>query len=620
MTTSVGTFQLKARPPVSPVGSADDGDTEQSFREMHLTLHDWMLKELPSVSPLHPDSLELLTQGQAAEELFHFVTTRLHTEGHTRTIRAVLALADQTATVEVDHSPTKGTKSPHDESRISMLQEEIAQAEQQLVALQARIADSSSPISEAASPTATRLHDGYDNVFSATSTSPSETRVAARRALADSLSASCAAAESALPVLHGLLERTDVTSSALNMSPTSSPHEAQVVQSANLQEAIYDIAVEFLNSPADEVQLGTDVASLIDGDVHSVASMLISCVRDATRRRAGALASGQSAGSDGVPVASGGGANNSSVLDEAFSTSRDLQLRAAAACRVKMHEARICKEQTDGVVKGSAVGRVRELRQSYAGLEGERAVLAFASQAMARQGGVDGSGHGLEEDGQFESDAMLRVQRETTVRRGEAKVSELKAAVTRLVQGSVRRLTELRVKAGEMDDDGGMLKDRVLTAVDCGRWRGDMVEKAIQQAEQWDGDVRPQDTCDRSLQLTAADGQTAGGGRHTDVASAAALVRLAEVQGWRVECERVCRGLELQADVAAENREQVLQRVDKGLMENVESALQAARDCHDKEAVAVQKEMRNWAVEPGKEAAHWLFQTYQNEHVDRFAN
>ena len=146
---------------------------QQRLTPLQEAIERWVADELPTVPQLHKQTLRHLTQTPGGDKLFQFLTTRVHTQKHTETIRANLLL-----------HPNQGFSAPVDsDDEVERLRQELIDAEQRLSRVRDKI-QRKRRRKEQKLQKANKLQDGYTAIFPNTCQS---TRSAGRTALTESL-------------------------------------------------------------------------------------------------------------------------------------------------------------------------------------------------------------------------------------------------------------------------------------------------------------------------------------------------------------------------------------------------------------------------------------------------
>lgn len=608
------------------------------------SLQRWIAEELPSVPPLHPETLQLITQGEAAEELFLFLTTRVHTRERTRAIRALLALSkgdDDDVTVnknvEDDDDADGDKRRARNNAELEKLRAQVLQAERQLSQLRSSIKRQCAERREMSGMQ--QLGDGYDTVFAGNeATNERATRRAASNALADGLVPLQGAAMDAKTALETLWD-------------DSQKGRMTEEEASDLRDAVRDVARNALTDPpfADELEL--DLNALVRGSAAATAAALATAVRETSRARAASqpstlppssspmllLTSGRSkanskAGQETEAEAEPNSGIEADVVRAARECAQDAQLRAGAAWReMRAAIARAERRAAAAAADSSLSGRAAEVRVCVAELEAERAVLRFATAAPDTFGKKE-----LQEDGEkvdrfFKASTIAstwsngdddeevkvladtRAQREAAVANAVCRARDLCAATTRAATASAARLAQLRNCAADAARHAESVATAAALAVEAGERRAASTERALRSADEWfppPSSPNPSPfPADHAICTPHAALHAHSKGNHSSPLQLPVLlanVRAEDMLAWAAECERVRKGLQARADVVAENRQRVFSRVDGAVTTAITNALRAAREGREQIAAAAQREMRNWATEPAKHAVRCL--------------
>lgn len=584
------------------------------------SLRQWITDQLPSIPSPKPDTLRALTQGQAAEELFDYLTTRVRTVEQTAVIRALLALHEP---IDENTGELISKYRNHDEQEadVHSLRAQVLEAEQRLSRLQNLAFEKCGPrrVPE-------KQYIGTSGMFAISGAMGiGNTKVAARNALTENVQAARDAVGNATIALQALCE-------AIKVEPTNT--------TSRLHAAIEMTAAIALDDPPNTDELEMDIESLTPhSDPSILAATLLEALRDSVRLRAaaGVLANNTDLQTDMIDDSS----VMATVVESARDTVQDAQLRIGSAWRnkclaVEAAEKRIKENQ------GELTGRTGEIRVCVAELEAERAVLTFATKIqdsipdyinVTNKCNVNLECDQEKEDKESNSERYimdLRTQREASVALAEQRVRDLQMAAVQLATGSASQLGTVRASAQTAAQDASKVTNHITQAIRTGRRRAGAIEHALRAIDiypntmltfrhsQYDSESQPGveearpsldgDESDKNSFSSKDDNEKKrGNGSQGDVVMGLRAVRKADVEIWALECSRIALGLSNRANVAVENRARGLRRVDEQIVQTVSQALSAAQQCREKEAVQAQQEMRNWATEPGRQATRWIF-------------
>lgn len=573
------------------------------------SLRCWIHTQLPDLPDIPDETLDLLMQHDVTQRLFRFLTTRVHTASRARDIRAVLELA-RTGDSDADdgeHDENGNDSNDEDQQHdrtVAELRQKIASAQDDLSTARADLTKKPRCSRQSARSKEDALNDGYDGVFTGRGGKACKTRAAARRILKQRLDLVRQMAGDA----YGLFGAYDMSSGTLSgtspsskLSPSSASGARVSTIAGQLHAHVSALTADALMDAPDDTHLLAHINDMISGDdAHTVARLLQPAVREAARRRAyscesnfedmtrtslteQSIAASHETGHEEKPVH--GYARTSHF---AMETARDVQLRAGAVWRARGRAATAAAARVESLerkrVGKSDYGHMSGL---YARMDGERAVLEYATQASVAGdwAAIDGNSSDVDEVSQ------LRQQRESAYIAASNRIDKLEQAIARISGGSLRALEAAVATAQQDVRYAPLVRDATRRAVREARHAADIVESAVEGTRRWHGSG-------------AGDGRV--GDIECDEDINATNLRMAAVDNWRKASVQSLKNLRIRSDVVAENRLQTMQKVESRLANIVSDAVKVEGVRRETQAMSALHELRTWAAEPAKEVVRQL--------------
>lgn len=549
-------------------------------------LRQWIASELPHLSNISDETLQLLTQHTTTQRLFGFLTTRVRSAAHVRAIRATLQLTS------FEHESGPNSKEQVEEGRthdeiVEHLQDEIASAEQQLLALRSQLLKNGTSLDHHMS-TDGFLNDGYDRVFSGRGGQSSSARLAAQEIFTNRLDSVSQAGSKSITLLHNYSQSSPKTSLS---SPTKLA--SQGIRQSNaaglLQSQVCALAADALDDALDDSDLRVHVDAIIEGaSANAIAQLLRPAVREAARRRAcfvdppaDVMALAESGTLDDISPTTNG-------REEVMDIARDYQLKAGSFWQTRLQDlkgaSKRVEQHNDG---GNGLLQSRSGRELFAYVEGERAALKLMTQTSlaADRAAVD------RDTSDVNDITDLRKQKERAYITASARIDKLEKATTRIASSSMNALDESLLAARQDTVCASLLRDDVRHCVSAAHSAMDAVKRVIEETRQWDGH-------NNATKLTAE--------KVFPEAKESPRIRVKVANGWKKVWQHECKRLRMLADVVADNRTQTMLVVEQYLMEQLEVALEVETRRKETHAAFALHDLRLWDAEPGREALRQL--------------
>lgn len=502
----------------------------------------WITTQLPHLKSPSAETLERLTQGPAAEQLWNFVTTRVRSDESARSIRATLALSKIPPVPPPSESYT---------AELCSIVAGTAKVEAELSALRASLNSQTVPQS-------LRHASLFGNAPG--DVTPNQTYNASNQALCSVLSDS----EETLTELISNLQTSAWRDHCIDQEDMTNFDESA---RADLLAEISHLANAVSESTDVTVATSHLTASASQQHPSHLVTTLLSNLQASTDRL-------RRTDTDAPP-------NRADAADRA---AQHEQLKAFAALRRTQAELARATELVEAKIASmeSLPDAERTVRVLGAELAGEKALLAFARRRH---------------DVQCEDDDVLRLRRE--VARGNAAVRRLDEAAGALCAGNLTMLADGDAAFQDVQNWGTLkLRERLEKCIKASEDGLYAVENGLSELEKLR--AAPSQIQD---QVTDMEERRRGVSEWQEKMK---KLKREHVKQLEVERRRIYTGLGMRAKVMAEERERVLEDVQDRVLPLVTTATKEAEVTRERDAECVRLEMRNWMTEPAKLAAPWL--------------
>lgn len=544
----------------------------------------WIKNELPDLPRISDETLHLLVQHSAAQQLFEFLTTRVRSAPHIHAIRTALKLNhDKKLRGSSNQNTNEGDKEDkqHD-IFISNLKDRIMIAEETLAKLRADLMENPQILHHALRQNNV-LNDGYDGIFTGRGGQACATKAAASTILAHQLDTVHLATLKTCSLLRDL--GTSATKRSFASSFLRSRANRNGTRSESLKLCVSMLTKNAISNMMDGAHLFAYVSSFVQGiNAHVVARLLRPAVREAARKRAfpddTSCESTTRTFEDMV--------NKYSLAQESrgiVGTAIDAQLRAGAIWQNQVRVKKIALERTECMKKGKDPNHISG-RDLYAMMNGERAAIEYMTHLSLAGKWATVDGDCVDADEVVE----LREREENVCNALSMSIKKLEQSVVRISCACVHALNTVHSNAREDALRSSRNRDIALRSVCKVRSAVNIVEGAIRGTLQWYGS----DMFARKLPAIMS-------GENVDESQLRAKV----CDAWRRMCQFESKALITHARICVEDRTRAILKARQPLMAQVQNALWAEKTRKEK-ASFVMHDLRTWSTEPAQEAVYRL--------------